>query len=202
MKHSPNQQAVWNRIAPEWYEFKTEPSPQVIGFLKKQKGSVLDLGSGAGRYLTKIKGGKMYLVDFSENMLKLAEKKAKGKKIEAEFAQSDISKLPFKDNFFDSAISISAIHCLETQKARSDAVEELYRVLKPKSQTFIGVWNKNSKRFKKAGKEKFVNWRDMGSRYYYLFEEEEIHNLFKKAGFEIIESLNSEAMINFIAKKP
>ena len=74
--------------------------------------------------------------------------------------------------------------------------------MKPIQNLLIGVWNFNSKRFnQKQGKEKMIKWTDKGERYYYLFEEEEIHNLFKSAGFKIISSHNSEMMINFIVEK-
>jgi ubiquinone/menaquinone biosynthesis C-methylase UbiE len=135
-------------------------------------------------------------------MIKLAKNKAKKKKIKAEFFVSDMSKkLPFENNFFGYAISISAIHCLPP-KAHKKAIEELYRVMKPRSKSLIGVWNFNSKRFnQKKGKEKLIKWTDKGERYYYLFTEEEIHDLFKKADFKILSTHNSEMMINFIVVK-
>lgn len=211
------QKQVWDNIAEEWEQFKSEkPSENVVNFLKKQTGKVLDLGSGSGRHLQKIgsltklkassvegderKSGEMILVDFSEKMIKIAEKKAKKEKIKAEFFVADLTKLPFENNFFDSAICVSALHCISKTEHKK-AVEELYRVLKPKAKAYIGVWNKNSKRFKNSGKEKFVKWRDKGERYYYLFEEKEVHNLFKEVGFKILESLNSEMMINFVVEK-
>ena len=192
-----SQQKIWNEIAKEWDEYKKIPSELSKEFLKKCSGKVLDLGSGSGRHLTKIKNGKMYLVDFSKEMLDLAKKK----NIDSEFTQSELSKLPFEDNLFDYAISISAIHCLQ-KKDHKKTVGELYRVLKPKAKALIGVWNFHSKRFnQKQGKEKLIKWTDKGKRYYYLFEEKEIHNLFKNAGFKILPTHNSEMMINFIVEK-
>ncbi|MCK5150015.1 class I SAM-dependent methyltransferase [Candidatus Pacearchaeota archaeon] len=196
-----NQQKIWDNIAEEWHEFKKIPSQLSEEFLKKSTGKVLDHGSGSGRHLTKIKNGKMYFVDFSQEMLKLAEQKAKEKKISAEFQQAKLTKLPFENNFFDYAISISSIHCLKP-KEHKKAIQELYRVLKPKAKALIGVWNFNSKRFnQKQGKEKKIKWTNKGERYYYLFEEKEIHNLFKKTGFKILSTHNSEMMINFIVQK-
>ena len=195
------QQKVWNAIAPEWHEFKKIPSELSKNFLKKCSGKVLDLGSGSGRHLTKIKNGEMYLVDFSNEMLKLAKEKAEKNKIKAEFIQADLTNLPFTNDFFDYGISISALHCLKP-KEHKKAIKELYRVMKPNSKTLIGVWNFNSKRFnQKKGKEKLIRWQDKGQRYYYLFEENEIHNLFKKTGFKIISTHNSEMMINFVVTK-
>ena len=72
-----SQQQVWNAIAEEWNSYKEIPSELSKNFLNSCSGKVLDLGSGSGRHLTKIKNGKMYLVDFSEKMIELAEKKAK-----------------------------------------------------------------------------------------------------------------------------
>ncbi len=197
-----SQQRIWNQIAPEWDEYKKIPAEHTINFLKKTSGNVLDLGSGSGRHLVKIKSGKMYLVDFSEEMLKLAEKRAKTEKINAEFKQANLWEIPYEDNLFDYAICISALHCVEGEKKREKAVKELYRVLKKGGKAEIGVWNMSSKRFKNIkGKEKLVGWTDKGKRYYYLYDGDEIHNLFKKIGFKIISTHNSEMMINFIVGK-
>ncbi len=200
----PNQQKLWNSIAEEWNTYKEIPSGLSKDFLKDCDGDIIDLGSGSGRHLTKLKNGKMYLVDFSDKMLKLAEEKAKRLRIPAEFVVADISKkLPFKNNFFSCGISISALHCLKPLQQKK-AIKELYRVLKPEGKVLIGVWNINSKRFrrkKKKGREQLIGWTDKGKRYYYPFEENEIHDLFKKTGFKILSSHNSEMMINFIAQK-
>jgi len=195
-----SQEKIWNAIASDWHEFKTVPARHVKAFLKEREGNVIDHGSGSGRHLKKIKKGKMFLVDFSEQMIELAKKKAKEKKINAEFAVADLTELPYEDGFFDAGISISSIHCLE-KKEHKKVVKELYRVLKPGAQVMIGVWNKESKRFKNAPKEKLIGWRDKGKRYYYLFDEKEIHDLFKGAGFKIKKKLNSEMMINFVVGK-
>jgi len=196
-----DQKQIWNNISEDWDNFKQIPSQFSKDFLSKCKGNVLDLGSGSGRHLTQIPKGKMYLTDFSDKMIKLAKKKAKKLKINAEFEVAEMTKLPFEDNFFDNAICISALHCIQP-KDHKKVIKELHRVMKPKSSTFIGVWNFNSKRFnQKKGKEKLIKWTDKGERYYYLFTEDEIHNLFKKTGFKILSSHNSEMMINFIVEK-
>lgn len=197
-----NQCEVWDNIAEEWSEFKIHPAHHVEEFLKGKKGNILDLGSGSGRHLMKIPKTKMYLVDFSEKMIELAKKKAKKKKISAEFIVADLTKLPFEDNFFDAAIFISSLHCIEGEKNRKKAVKELFRVLKKGAQVEVGVWNKNSKKFHNAKeKERFVNWRDKGTRYYYLYDADEIYKLFEKTGFKIIFKEDPKQMIIFIAEK-
>jgi ubiquinone/menaquinone biosynthesis C-methylase UbiE len=197
-----NQEKVWDKIAPEWHEYKKIPSESSKKFLENASGKVLDLGSGSGRHLTKIKNGKMYMLDVSNEMLKLAQDKADKEGIEIETAHSSMTEIPFEDEFFDSAISISALHCVEGEENRKKSVEELYRVLKKGGEVYIGVWNEASKRFnRKKGKEHMIGWTDKGDRYYYLFGEKEIHDLFKSVGFEIVSTHNSEMMINFVARK-
>lgn len=196
-----NQQKVWNKIAQEWYELKTVPGEGIIKFLEKQKGKILDLGSGAGRHLVDIKDGKMYLIDFSKEMIELAKKRAKEKNIDAEFAVSDLTKIPYKDNFFDGAICIAALHCVEGKKNREKAVRELFRVLKPRAKAKIAVWNKGARRFKNSPKERYVKWKNKGKRYYYLYDEKEIHDLFKQVGFKIVKTWFPARNIVFIIQK-
>ncbi|MCF7910728.1 class I SAM-dependent methyltransferase [Candidatus Pacearchaeota archaeon] len=198
----PNQKKLWNNIAPEWHQFKEKPATHTTQFLQKQSGCVLDLGSGSGRHLIKLKNTKIYLVDFSEKMIKLAKEKAKKRNISAEFLISEIEKLPFENNFFDAAICINSLHCLETDKKRKQAIKELYRVLKPGAKAKIDLWNKNSRRFKNSDKEKLISWREKGKRYYYLYEQEEAYNDFRKTGFKIIKKEPVERSIVFIVEKP
>ena len=120
--------------------------------------------------------------------------------INAEFFVSDITKLPFPDNYFDYAIAVAIFHCIP-KKEHKKTVKELYRVLKPGAEAEIAVWNKNSKRFKNAPKEKYIGWRDKGKRYYYLFDEKEIYDLFKKIGFKIIKKIDPNVSIVFVVKK-
>ncbi|MBT4376543.1 class I SAM-dependent methyltransferase [archaeon] len=197
-----DQEKVWDDIAPEWHEYKKIPSVGSKTFLESCSGNVLDLGGGSGRHLTKIKDGKYFIQDISNEMLRLAGEKAEKLKIDFEAVHSPMDKIPFEDEFFYYAISISALHCVEGEDKRRKAIEELYRVLKKGGKAYIGVWNFQSKRFnQKKGKEKIVGWRDKGKRYYYLYDEDEVHDLFKSVGFKIVKSENSEMMINFIVEK-
>jgi ubiquinone/menaquinone biosynthesis C-methylase UbiE len=196
-----NQQETWDNIAKEWDEYKKIPAQTTKNFLETVSGKVLDLGSGSGRNMQKVNCGKMYLVDFSSEMMRLAEERAKKLGIEIETKQGDLINIPYEDEFFDNIICISTLHCLKPEDHKK-AIEEIYRVLKKGGKALIGVWNFNSKRFnQKQGKEKMIKWTDKGERYYYLFDEEEVHDLFKEIGFEIISNHNSEMMINFVITK-
>ena len=196
-----NQEKIWDAIAPEWHDYKKIPSDRSVEFLKSCSGNVLDLGGGSGRHLTKF-NGKYFLQDISGEMVKLAEKKAKELGVDFAGIVGSMTEIPFEENFFDHAICISALHCVSGEENRLKVVQELYRVLKKGGTAYIGVWNFQSKRFKgKREKEKMVAWTDKGKRYYYLFDKEEVHDLFKSVGFEIISEQDSEMMINFVVRK-
>jgi len=200
-----NQKKVWDNIAPEWHEFKIIPSEAATEFINSSKGKILDFGSGSGRNLLKLKKSKkreLYLVDFSDKMLKFSKKRSKELGLNINTKVSKIEKTDFPNNYFDAAICTAAIHCVETKIKREKALKELFRILKPKAQAEIEVWNKDSKRFKGKQKEKFINWRDKGKRYYYLYEEKEFKNLLKEIGFKVIKKIPHSANLIFIVKKP
>ena len=196
-----SQKQVWDNIAPEWDKFK-KPGHKTLEFVKKQKGKIIDIGSGSGRYLIKKKGLKFYLADFSEEMIKFAKKKAKKLTIDAEFNITELTKLPYEDNFFDAGICSDVLHCIKGKIKRKKILKEFFRVLKLGAKAKLSVWNKDSKRFKNSPKEKYVGWRDKGKRYYYLYYPEEFYKEVEDAGFKIISKIEPIIEIPIIVKKP
>ena len=199
-----DQKDVWNNIALPWKIFRVKPDKEVIDFLKDKKGNILDLGCGSGRNFVKKSNLKFYGVDFSRKMLEYAKKHAEDEKIEVELKKSNSSELPFEDNFFDFAIFIRALHCIETPKGRKKSLKELFRVLKPGSECLISVWNKNLQKFKDPKKDWLIPWQHNGReylRYYYLYEREEFLDLLKKVGFEIIKVVDRDDPSGLFSKK-
>ena len=184
-----SQEEVWDSIANPWKEFRAKPIPEVQDFLKNKKGRILDLCCGSGRNFMRI-SGTIYGVDFSKNMLKYAKESAKKDKINVVLKKSGADKLPFEDNFFNSAIYIAALHCIESEKSRENSIKELYRVLKPGAEAMITVWDKNQKKFEDVPKQNFISWKVKGKgefkRYYYLYEKQEFADLLKSVGFNVI----------------
>ncbi|MEX0932851.1 MAG: class I SAM-dependent methyltransferase [Candidatus Pacearchaeota archaeon] len=207
-----DQKEVWNQVAEPWKIFRVNPDKEVINFLKNKKGKILDLACGSGRNFVKSDEIKLYAVDFSSKMLEYAKDYVKKNNLEAEIFESSAEKLPFENNFFDYAIFIRALHCIDYEEKRKRALEELYRVLKPNAEILISVWNKDQERFKNSGKEEFIPWKHEGEefmRYYYLYEEDEFLNLLREVGFEIlkvgseeIEGFNSKKNIVAVVRKP
>ncbi len=195
-----SQKEVWNSIASEWNRFRNKPMPEVENFLKDKKGKVLDLGCGSGRHLVKSKHLEFYEVDFSEEMINFAKSNARKKGIDAKFFVSDARNLPFREDFFNSAIYIAALHCIESDKLRKKSLDELFRVVKKNSQALITVWSKNHIKLVKHPKESTVVWKKNSEklmRYYYLYDKDELKELLEEVGFTV--NLISEDSKNIIA---
>ncbi len=182
-----NQKDVWNRIADKWKDFRINPITEVKKFLKNKKGRVLDLGCGSGKNFIQKKGLEFYGIDFSKNMVKIAKQKPYKKVLE-----SNAWEIRFPNNFFDCALYISALHCIQSEKNREKSLIELARVLKPKARAFISVWDKEQPKFKNKGKEIYLKWsfQDKGKeshvkRYYKLYTRKEIIKFLEKY-FKII----------------
>jgi ubiquinone/menaquinone biosynthesis C-methylase UbiE len=203
-----NQQEVWNKIANLWSSYRKNPAAEISNFLADKKGKVLDLGCGSGRNMTPNMNIQYYGVDFSEEMLKFAEKSSKAEKINAVFFRERAEKLPFEDNFFDAAMFISTLHCIQSEKERTKALKELFRVMKKNSEAIITVWDKESnKQFEKIpAKEGLVNWKKDGvnyQRYYYFYQQDELEKLLKQIGFKIlkIEKKDTKTLVGQHSKK-
>ncbi len=88
-------------------------------FLKMQKGKILDLGCGNGRFLAYADLG----VDFSKEMLKRAKREGKG------LVLASILHLPFKDKSFDIAFMADTSIIIKPTE-RKEAYNEAKRVTK------------------------------------------------------------------------
>jgi len=203
-----DQEKIWDELAGEWNKFRTSPPAEIIEFLKNNSGKILDLGCGSGRNLVDNKNIDYYGVDFSEEMLKFAEKNAETKKIKALFFKESADKLSFQDNFFDGAIFVSTLHCMPSPKSRENSLKELHRVMKKDSEALVSVWDKKEtgNLEKTRTKEGNVIWKKDGKnypRYYYFYDEKELSDILEKVGFKILKIVNkdSQTLIGSHARK-
>lgn len=94
-------------------------------------GNILDAGTGTGRFAIKLaekEGNTVTALDFSDEMLKKAKEIAETKGIKSiKFQQGDVENLPFKDEQFDSVVSITVVRHLPQWKS---ILKEYSRVLK------------------------------------------------------------------------
>lgn len=123
---------------------------KAFAFFPQKPKTILDLCCGTGsltiREKLKFSKAKVYGVDLSEEMLNIAERKAKKASIKIEFIISNIEKLKFQNNFFDVVTISLGMH--EVPKSvRIKVVQEAYRVLKPQGKFIIIDFNKPHSRF-------------------------------------------------------
>lgn len=184
----------WNRIFKKHgkvFNEIHEDLPKIANvFKERQIKKILDLGSGTGRhvvYLSK-NGFDVYGLDISERGIEITREWLHQENLRADLKiGSFYQKLPYSDNFFDAAISISAIHHAKIEDIRK-TIREVERVLKSNGLIFIvvrkrrfGNWSKG-KIVEKYGKQK-VNYRVISDRTYMPIEGGEkglTHYLFNK----------------------
>jgi ubiquinone/menaquinone biosynthesis C-methylase UbiE len=104
---------------------------------KTGKGTILDLGSGTGYLSIEIAkrspGLRVYGIDLSRQMVKIAGRHAKGVD-NAQFVFCNAAKLPFKDKSIALVVSTGALHHWRAPRLVFD---ECYRVLKTGAEAWI-----------------------------------------------------------------
>jgi ubiquinone/menaquinone biosynthesis C-methylase UbiE len=111
----------------------------ILEMLKPGPGEkILDAGCGTGVFTLDylVAGAEVTGLDLSASMLAVAVKKAAGRPFVA--VQGDMLALPFTDESFDKAVSVTA---LEFIADGSRAVGELFRVTKPGGLVVVGTLN-------------------------------------------------------------
>ena len=200
----PDQRTIWNNIAKPWKTYVVKRIPKIEEFLENKKGKIIDLGCGTGRNLIPNKNIEYTVVDFSEDQLSQLKKYIEINNINANLLKAEVNNLhQIQDNTFDYGLFIATLHCIETKEKRKQALEELYRVLKPEAKAIITVWDSDDKRFShiKNKGDIYMAWNHDNSahmRYYYLYKKDELKDLIKEAGFKILDSseYNEEATDN------
>ncbi|KAM4808618.1 putative tRNA methyltransferase 9B [Rhinophrynus dorsalis] len=146
--------SVYESTAPYFNEVQSKAWPKVRQFLLEQKpGSlVVDIGCGTGKYLSV--NSEIYNLgcDYCEPLVEIARSN------KHEVMVCDNLNLPFRDQCFDTVISIGVIHHFSTKQRRIRAIKEMARVLLPGGQIMLYVWamEQKSRRFEKQ--DVFVPW--------------------------------------------
>lgn len=148
-----NQKNQWEESYQKKDNFVFYPHEEVIRFFAKyinqRKGlttfkkkhtengfpKVLDLGCGIGRHIifSNTMQTDAYGVDLSESAIEFAidwAKKEGMKHAEDKILQSDITKMPFQNNFFDFIVSHGVLDSMSEVNSRN-AIIDTCRVLKP-----------------------------------------------------------------------
>ncbi len=176
---------VYEKIADDFSETRYNQWSWIEEFVNSFSinSKILDIGCGNGRNM-KNKKYDFYGVDNCEKFVEMA------KKITPNVILSDMTSLPFPDNYFDGIISIASFHHLSDVNRRNECLKEMHRVLKPNGKILLSVWSINQSHNKRLNNKfnygiNMVPWKDIkgnviGNRYYYIFQIDEIYNLLNK----------------------
>ncbi|MCZ2846010.1 MAG: class I SAM-dependent methyltransferase [Candidatus Bathyarchaeota archaeon] len=143
-------QRDYNEIAKAFARTREEVWPEIWFFkdFVEPEEKVLDIGCGSGRLYKLFRGKNVeyFGIDFAEKLIDFARKqyvlpKENQEGIRPVFLTVNALKLPFEDNFFDKVFSIAVFHHVPSHEKRILFLKEARRVLKPKGELFLTVWN-------------------------------------------------------------
>lgn len=157
------------------------------------KGKVLDIGCAAGQTTLTLKRQRPDLEFWGIDPMEEAIETAQRTCPDIEFKAAPAEKLPFKDNFFDAAISIAVLeHVDDPQKA----VTEAFRVLKPGG-IFFSITPQEKSKVALPGLLGPRIWR-LTEKYFghkSQFTAKDLVDLFQKTGFKVEKVYFSDFLI-------
>lgn len=179
---------AYKPIAQSFNKTRRNPWPWQQQFLNGVgTGFYYDIGCGGGRLLNQNSIG----VDSCLEFVKIVKDKG------LNCIQSDMVKLPFRDQSADAILCIASFHHLSTQERRILSLMEMKRILKPTGKILLSIWSKvqpkdseTKKKFPEYGNV-IVPWMDkyknvICERYYYIFQINEIISLFELVGLKVL----------------
>ncbi|GAB6020061.1 hypothetical protein CHUAL_002800 [Chamberlinius hualienensis] len=145
---------VYDQIAPYFRMSRNRTWPKINQFLLDlEPGSLIcDAGCGTGKYMDINPDVYPLGIDHCQSLAELAKERGH------EVVTCDILALPFRDESFDAAISISVIHHLATTERRVEAIKELARVLRIGGRLVITVWAMEQRHRKFESQDVLVPW--------------------------------------------
>jgi len=210
---SSQNKRTYNTIAKQFSGTRDRSWPELEMFVKeyvKKRNSILDIGCGNSRLfaLLRTKEVKYLGIDNSQELINEAQKNQEHKN--TEFLVDDILHLDYKKKF-NVIFCIAVLNHIPSAKLRQQAVQNIYRALKPGGYLLMTNWNLwNTKSKKSWWRLKFataphtaeeipLDWNDVMTYwgqehlplYYHNFTKPEIKKSLKKEGLKIIKNYYS-----------
>lgn len=184
---------VYEEIADHFDQTRPFQWPWITDFIQNSdsnsglsKKTVLDIGCGNGRNMMGYRNANVFGIDNCFRFVDICKKKG----LFVNYA--NMVNIPFPTDYFDHLICIAAFHHLASPERRKQALLEMRRIIKPGGTMLLSVWSirqpeKAKIKFSKFG-DTIVPWNKYGKvyeRYYYIFENQEIYDLFIETGWSI-----------------
>lgn len=157
---------------------------------------VLDLGCGNGRFFPSFasRGVEYFGTDPSVKLIDIAKRNHPW----GNFSISSRESLPFSGDYFDCVFSIAVLHHIPSLALRLQFLKEAKRVLRDNGYLILTVWDLKEKvkprsffdRLRMARLDKgdvFLPWYGSKATYFHCFNLEELVQLVKDSGFEILD---------------
>ena len=129
----------WQRLDESWLEFAV--TRHFIERFVPSGGEILDVGGGPGRYAIELtaRGYAVDLPDLSPGCIDLARAKAleSGRSLRSAVVGDARDLSGIADASYDAVLNLGPLYHLQDPAARSAAVEESLRILKPGGQAFF-----------------------------------------------------------------
>ena len=157
----------------------------IRSFIEKleNNSTIYDIGCGNGRNMN-FPNQNFIGIDNCCNFLDICKRDGKN------VINSNMTKIDLPDDSADAIICIAAFHHLSSIENRIKALNEMRRLIKPNKKILLSVWSINQPKktrvtFNKYGNS-IVKWNNMYERYYYIFNNNEIKQLFKIANLKLL----------------
>lgn len=161
---------------------------KVVNFANaKSSSKILDVATGTGRQAQAFarNGYDVVGVDLSEDMLRVANKHNKNKRLE--FKIADATNLPFENDWFDVSCIAFALHDMPLL-IRTQVLKEMVRVTKPRGNILIVDYVLPQNRIRRFLTYYFVKLYE--SKYYSEFVKADLETLLKESGICIQEEFS------------
>lgn len=194
----------YKKIAQHFKLTRIHSWPKIEEFIQNLDSgtTIYDIGCGNGRNLNLRDDCHFIGCDNCVELLNEALKK------NPNCVYGDNLNLPFESNCAQVVISIAVIHHFSSYERRLQALQELFRILKPGGTILIYVWSYEQDKFKDMSQNALVNWNEQKSgiiykRYYYLFKKNELDSLISDNFSNVIIKESGEQCHNYyiIAEK-
>jgi len=199
----------YDDIADAFSASRTDLWPEMERFRSfvKPGDRVLDIGCGNGRAYQLFEGQAIEYegVDVSGRLIAHARERVHD--LLATFRVGSITKLPYDDGDFDTAICVAVLHHIPSREYRLAALREAARVLKTGGRLLMTNWDRWKPRYWKEHlkaaaaklvgkspydyKDIFIRWDRGGKqvdRYYHAFTRGELAALCRDAGLIVEEN--------------